>query len=80
VLGADVRDGRVLAFEALDQHVRVLVVDAAGPLEELVARLGAGAAREVPDDVQPGVRVLGFHRPLDHDENHALNRKSETYV
>jgi hypothetical protein len=55
--------------EGFEQHELVGSVDAAGPLKEDVARLGACGGREGGDTREPLVRDVGTDRELDGDKD-----------
>ena len=64
-----VRAGCVVV-ESLEQNELVRVLDAAGPLEELVAFLGAGCLGESAGLLNPLVSVFGLDGELYSNENH----------
>jgi hypothetical protein len=57
-------------LESFYQHELVRVVNAAGPLEEQVARLIAGRLGEFVGEREPLMAAVGVDRELDNDEDH----------
>ena len=73
-VGAGHVGGGALVGEGLDEDELVGFLDAARPLEEDVALLGAALGRVVVDDVHPLLGGLGLDGELDDDEVHAPHR------
>ena len=70
VVRRDVRPGRVVVPERLDQHVLVRLVQAAGPVEPQAPRFCAGGLGEGLADGRPVLGVLGADGELRGDEDH----------
>src|SRR5690606_22634713 len=71
VLAVHVRLAGVV-LEGLDEHPLVLVLEALAPVEEDVARLGAGGLGELLDELGPLLGPLGLGAVLYDDEDHVL--------